>query len=345
MIQFSILFIFCLASMGFRSRVFGVSRTQEQEEYYGMGAVSARTGLSAPSIRMWEKRYEAVVPKRTETNRRLYRSEDVERLVLMKKLTERGHGISSIANLDLGQLQARIAEEDSRGRPGEEAEEVERSRVLVVSAGLTELLGDMDLFEADVVGRVNSLDEALADGGLPATDLLIVEAETLFLETIASLREVVNRCEAALTLVVYRFASSKTVTALAKTINGVHLLKAPVSDIQLRRECLVHLNVLRSKDGKSPFGKPGPIPERLYESDQLAKLSRISTTVECECPQHMAELLKGLTAFERYSAECEDRNAEDALLHSFLHRTTAQVRRTMEEALRHLVQSEGIEIR
>ena len=89
---------------------------------------------------------------------------------------------------------------------------------------------------------------------------------------------------------------------------------------------------------------PGPIPDRLYDADQLARLSRISSTIECECPQHMAELLKGLTAFEKYSQECEDRNADDSLLHAFLHRTTAHVRRTMEEALRHLIQSEGLKI-
>ena len=55
-------------------------------------------------------------------------------------------------------------------------------------------------------------------------------------------------------------------------------------------------------------------------------------------------LLQSLSAFETYSQECEDRNPEDALLHAFLHRTTAHVRRIMEEALRHLVRVEGIRV-
>ena len=63
-----------------------------------MGAVVHRTGLTAQGIRMWEKRYDAVVPKRKDTNRRLYSRTDVERLALMKQLTDAGHSISSIAN-------------------------------------------------------------------------------------------------------------------------------------------------------------------------------------------------------------------------------------------------------
>ncbi|MEM1084448.1 MAG: MerR family transcriptional regulator [Verrucomicrobiota bacterium] len=316
---------------------------KSDENFYGIRAVTERTGLTAPSIRMWEKRYGAVVPERTETNRRLYRSEDVERLILLKKLTDHGHVISRIANLELERLQSLVGEIDE-DLEGSEDVDVSRSRVSVVGDGLVDLLNDLDLFEADVVCNCESMDSALGDKNLPQTDLLIVEADSLFLETISVLRRLVERSEAKSTLVVYRFASSKTVTALAKTIDGVHLLKAPVSDIELRREALVLLNAFRPRDNRRVSGQSGPIPDRLYDADQLARLSRISTTVECECPQHLAELLKGLTAFEKYSRECEDRNADDALLHAFLHRTTAHVRRSMEEALRHLIHSEGIEL-
>jgi MerR family transcriptional regulator, light-induced transcriptional regulator len=322
-----------------------MSKQGIEEGLYGMGAVADRTGLSAPSIRMWEKRYGAVVPERSETNRRLYRSEDVERLDLMKRLTDRGHAISRIANLGLDRLKELLSEssggESQAGTPAGD-DVVSRRRVGIVSAGLVEMLQDMELFEAEVVGKAESLELAEKDGDFPKVDLLVVEAEALFLETISKLRNLVQKCGSRLTLVVYRFASSKTVTALAKAIEGVHLLKAPVTDIQLRRECLVLLNSLRGGAEGLAVRQPGPVPPRLYTADQLARLSRISSTVECECPQHMAELLKGLTAFEKYSEECEDRNADDALMHAFLHRTTAHVRRTMEEALRHLVHAEGL---
>lgn len=62
-------------------------------------AVSRQTGLSAHVIRVWEKRYRAVVPQRTATNRRLYGTNEVERLNLLARATRAGHTISQVASL------------------------------------------------------------------------------------------------------------------------------------------------------------------------------------------------------------------------------------------------------
>ena len=66
---------------------------------YPMRAVSEVTGLTAHVIRVWEKRYSAIVPFRTPTNHRLYSEEDIERLKLLKAAIESGQKISSIARL------------------------------------------------------------------------------------------------------------------------------------------------------------------------------------------------------------------------------------------------------
>ena len=57
------------------------------------------SGLSPYVIRIWEHRYRAVEPRRTATNRRLYSSEDIERLQLLRDVTRRGHSISQVAPL------------------------------------------------------------------------------------------------------------------------------------------------------------------------------------------------------------------------------------------------------
>ena len=292
---------------------------------------------------MWEKRYGAVEPDRSDSNRRLYRAEDVERLVLMKRLTDRGHAISTIANLGLLDLEERLEKAESllRVKAGAAAP---ASRLLVVGNGMEDLMRDKMLLETEVVANFEDFKTALASKRLPETDLLVISTETLFPETITAVREVVTRSRAARTILMYRFTSSKTATALAKAIDGLCLLKAPIGAAQLRRECLVQLNTLHPRNLPAPAGGLGEIPERLYDANQLARLTQVSSAVECECPQHMAGLLQSLSAFETYSHECEDRNPEDAVLHAFLHRTTAHVRRIMEEALRHLVRVEGIRI-
>jgi MerR family transcriptional regulator, light-induced transcriptional regulator len=69
-----------------------------------MKLVARRTGLSAHVIRVWERRYGAVTPVRTGTNRRLYSEEDIERLSLLRRLTEAGHNIGNVASLPLPRL-------------------------------------------------------------------------------------------------------------------------------------------------------------------------------------------------------------------------------------------------
>lgn len=71
---------------------------------YTMGAVALKTGLSPHTIRAWERRYSALTPDRTGTNRRLYADEDVERLDLLRRATELGHGIGQISSLPLEEL-------------------------------------------------------------------------------------------------------------------------------------------------------------------------------------------------------------------------------------------------
>ena len=76
------------------------------EQRYPIKVVVNRTGLTPHAIRVWERRYKAVNPLRTPTNRRLYSEADVERLSLLHSLTRIGHGISLIARLPTDELRA-----------------------------------------------------------------------------------------------------------------------------------------------------------------------------------------------------------------------------------------------
>ena len=79
------------------------------EAKYRVGMVSKMTGLSTHTLRMWEKRYAAVLPKRIEAGGRLYTDADVERLRLLHKLVQSGHSIGGIANLPDGDLRGMTA--------------------------------------------------------------------------------------------------------------------------------------------------------------------------------------------------------------------------------------------
>ena len=76
----------------------------KNDENFTIRYVSKQTGLKPHTLRTWEKRYSAVVPRRTETNRRVYNSIDIYRLNLLKRAVESGHAISYIASLENSEL-------------------------------------------------------------------------------------------------------------------------------------------------------------------------------------------------------------------------------------------------
>ncbi|MGD9332285.1 MAG: cobalamin B12-binding domain-containing protein [Desulfobacterales bacterium] len=73
---------------------------------FPIGYVSLQTGLSVHVLRAWEKRYRAVLPDRSVSNRRVYSPDDVTRLRLLKAAVDSGHHISLVADLDQGKLVA-----------------------------------------------------------------------------------------------------------------------------------------------------------------------------------------------------------------------------------------------
>jgi methanogenic corrinoid protein MtbC1 len=78
-----------------------------------IGYVARRTGLTTHVIRVWESRYNAIEPTRTDTNRRLYSDDDIERLSLLKAATAAGHSISSVASVPIDALRSIVRADQS----------------------------------------------------------------------------------------------------------------------------------------------------------------------------------------------------------------------------------------
>lgn len=75
---------------------------------------SQRSGISAHVIRIWERRYQALVPNRTGTNRRMYSEEEVQRLKMLRELTSLGHRIGCLAELPTEKLAHLLQEEQGK---------------------------------------------------------------------------------------------------------------------------------------------------------------------------------------------------------------------------------------
>ncbi len=132
----------------------------KRKHIYTIKYVSQRTGLSPHLIRAWEKRYDAVIPQRSAKNRRLYSEEDVQRLKALKKVTDAGHIISQVANLQLDEL-LDIAQREVSETSDTRANNVEQSQAEIGNDYFQQCLAAV--MKLDSVGLERCLDQAAID--------------------------------------------------------------------------------------------------------------------------------------------------------------------------------------
>lgn len=75
---------------------------------YSIKDLEKLTGVKAHTIRIWEKRYGIVQPRRTESNIRTYSNCDLKRLLNISILNKRGFKISGLAGLSVEELNDRV---------------------------------------------------------------------------------------------------------------------------------------------------------------------------------------------------------------------------------------------
>ncbi len=334
----------------------GQGNDSKSSNDYAIGAVSRLTGISTHTLRIWERRYGAVIADRTESGRRIYSRRDVEKLGLLKILVDRGFSIGQIANLDLEELRARREEvvrqanDLQLARPDQPIrvaalgrfalQGLSRNGVLPEQVELTILESDPRRFRADI-RRLRP-------------DVLLIEVPVVdekTAERIAGLRDL---CGAGRVLVLYNFGRGEDVNRLAAA--QFELFRAPTTALAIVEALLRGPRVtntapprVRSEQQRATGDAPEvpvlteELPPRRFDDGQLCTLAGVRTDVDCECPHHLADLVQSLTAFEIYSDQCESRNSEDAALHAYLHAMTARARAIMEESLATLARVEKLE--
>jgi MerR family transcriptional regulator, light-induced transcriptional regulator len=153
--------------------------------------VARIANLSIDTIRAWEKRYRAIVPKRAQGGRRVFSSRDVERLVLLREIVAAGISISRVAHWPTGELRGMARVAAQRG----ESDDAEVMRLLrsirqhdltllcedLLSAALVR--GVMEFGDNIVAALLSELDrdpEARHTGELLLASALVSISSTLF---------------------------------------------------------------------------------------------------------------------------------------------------------------------
>lgn len=75
---------------------------------YHISELEQLSGIKAPTIRVWERRYKLIEPGRTDTNIRVYDDHQLRKLLNVATLLENGYKISKIAALGEDDLHAMV---------------------------------------------------------------------------------------------------------------------------------------------------------------------------------------------------------------------------------------------
>ena len=307
---------------------------------YRIATVSKLTGIPVPTLRVWESRYAVVQPARNAGNVRMYRRADIERLALVKAAVDAGHAISSVAPLTDRQIKARFKDAPVRVAKAREA----CCRVLVCGAALASVLKAAWRARSDV--RVQGSLPALPDWSgakfesLPSVDAVIVDVPVVSNALPAALRHLREATKAPVVIVVYGFGNREVLARLDAA--NVIALAAPTDPAQLARICQLGLAVDPTPPAAFSQALMQSAAPRRYTDAFLLQLGQMPSKVQCECPNHLADLLTKLNAFERYSLECESTNIKDAAMHAMMYSASGHCREFLEEVLRRLMAHEGI---
>lgn len=313
------------------------------EPIFSIGTVSRLTGIPADTLRAWERRYNAITPRRCpDNNRRGYTRADLTRLGLIKQLVDQGHAVSSVVYLpeealrERMKVHAEVLAETPEPRPEPEGP----ARVLVYGEGLPFLVEGWrdELPGLDIVGAYTCHADFERAALVLQPEVLLLELPALQPAAAERARELAFRASARRVVVVYGFAASSLLEQLNR--QGVVTLRAPATPAALEEACQ-----WPRPDRPAAANEPGlwaeAVPPRRFDGETLAAVAQSATRLRCECPQHLTDLLFRLGAFELYSGECETQDIQDAELHACLRRAAGRARGLLEEALDRLLRAEG----
>ncbi len=316
------------------------------ETEYKIGAVSKMTGIGIETLRMWERRYGAVQPSRGNGTSRLYSEKDIARLTLLKQLVDKGNSISSVANLDEYELELRMQKIEQFANKQSSATHAGQEPVKAIVCGRS-LPINLKLNKDQTPGlrvslELDNLDQLLSSTIDDDYDLLIVELAVVHAEDVATIRRAAEHCRCHRILLIYAYCNKKVLKSL--NIEQINSLPAPVIPSLIDRRCNELLQNERGGNGGSGLKLDDDIKDRLYDDATLAHIMNCATSINCECPQHLSDIIYKLAAFEQYSSSCENRSDSDKQLHSMLYHVANQTRALFEQSLTHVIEYEGIDI-
>jgi MerR family transcriptional regulator, light-induced transcriptional regulator len=169
-------------------------------------------------------------------------------------------------------------------------------------------------------------------------DALLVSIDSLQEDTASQIIALGDAVRAKAMAVVYSFGTGPAAEILR--VAGVRLYREPDSRTEFRQMLGDLCERVRIQERVGDDAVWSRVRRR-YDDRELEVIAGRSSTIACECPRHLAELVMKLSAFERYSDACTSRSAQDAALHRYLGDVSNRACAMVEAALERVAREEG----
>ena len=268
------------------------------QNLYQIGSVTALTGIAAERLRAWERRY-GFAPAERKGKIRLYSHTQVQNLLKIKRLLDRGESISSIIELSSTQLEARLNVEPAQDLNTVGANRLGRAaNVALVGAGILQLEQQSKVADSvSVVGRWANVEALLADAQVPSVDIFALQLPVLLPQLIAQVKDL---APTARVLPIYQFATAEQVRQCEET--ELNPIRWPLPWRDIEQQCL------------SLFGVPnlyGVSAPRLFSDEELIAVA-VADDSPHQANQKIVEQIHQLNALNSFLNVCSD----DALTQS-----------------------------
>lgn len=325
------------------------TNTSKNSALHKIGAVSSLSGVPTPTLRVWEQRYETFQPQKTESKHRLYSDEDVLKATVLKRLTDQGHGISSIAKLTTTELNNLLQQQQETNQRNASANLKDQTVSIAViglplaakieSKKFTLSFSSQAIRITDIFSTVQ---EALSAKFQKNPQILLIHTNSLHSGVQVDIHRLAQINNALQVIVLYNYGQEPIIESMKNC--GMIVRREPISDSDLA-ELIKSVLLINNPSSSSNLPSGILIPPRKYDDIELMRVANISNNVLCECPKHVSEIITQLASFEQYSHECLNNSKEDAHLHAYLSSISGSARALFESALEMVAKHEGIELK
>jgi DNA-binding transcriptional MerR regulator len=318
------------------------------EPKYRIGAIAKLSGVAIATLRVWQRRYGVVQPQKSSGGQRLFDDADLSKLKCIKELIDLGFAIGTLAHLkpeELSTLKTQTLLKRGLTRP--QATESGLLRLGLIGHGLQDKFTALDN-GAGFDGPNVKIEKVFADASeaieflraqdsqsLDAMHSCVLKISTLQMSSVQTIRELQAGVLGVSLGVVFNYANPE-VLVLLKTM-GIEMLRSPFQ----AEELISFVKALRSISGLHARANL-PNVSRRFSARDLEIIRSHKSTVSCECPSHLAQIVEQLASFEQYSRECLSVNPKDKALHAMLTQVSLQALLMFERALEDVMSHEKI---